>query len=652
MRANSFLSSHSCRIQISLRFPIRLFNIISILILFTFLESNSSDLPPIDSLFKTPRIDEPSLSLDGKYFVALYTENDQTSLLSFNLETKEVVRAGLPDGCDVYGYHWASNETIIYEMGRYKRFVDNVGVIRRDLTFPKMLIENKLVSIVSGLVHDSDNVLIWFRNNPDDNSPTEELRIVNISSGRYGKPQADFTGRVLEWTTDLYGVARFARVYRKSSDGKDDFYYRADASAAWRKVEFPKFESAEIYGFSPDGSKLYISLYCGKNTSSLCLYDIEKAQVYEEIYNDTGYDFDGTLRFLSNPHFNSNVKLRGVTNHGKSVWFDSSMALIQHDIDEKFKLTTNVILDADTSLTKFLIASYSDIQPTQYSLFDIRKREVFLIAEAMPWMHPDELCPTRRLSFITRDSLRLSGFLTYPKTGKPPYPTVVLLHGGPEARDEWEFNPEVQMLATRGYAVLQVNYRGSTGFGMKISQNSRFDYLEMHRDVSDATRKAIRSGIIDSNRVAIMGASFGGYLAICGAAFDPDLYSCAITNAGVFDWKYQWEHFEDYANSRFYDEIKQLVSSKSNVDEFFFNASPIHAASNIKIPVLIAGGRDDQRVPVVQSYRLARKMRKAGNRPETYFKIDETHGFHYEANRVRYYEKVLDFLNRNISKHE
>jgi dipeptidyl aminopeptidase/acylaminoacyl peptidase len=325
------------------------------------------------------------------------------------------------------------------------------------------------------------------------------------------------------------------------------------------------------------------------------------------------------------------------------------MVRIQHDLDVKFKLTTNIILDADTSLTKFLIASYSDIQPTQYSLYDTRKREIFLIAESMPWIDPNELCATRRMAFITRDSLRLSGFLTYPKTGKPPYPTVVLLHGGPQARDERKFDPEVQMLATRGYAVFQVNYRGSTGFGLKASQNSRFDYFEMHRDISDATRKAIRSGIIDSNRVAIMGASFGGYLAICGAAFDPDLYSCAITNAGVFDWKYQWEHFEDYANSRFYDEIKQLVSSKSNVDEFFYKASPIHAAGNIKIPVLIAGGRDDRRVPVVQSYRLVRKMRKSGNRPETYFKIDETHGFHYEANRVRYYEKVLDFLNRNIA---
>jgi dipeptidyl aminopeptidase/acylaminoacyl peptidase len=617
----------------------------SLLVVLTF-NSFSNSLPPVDSLFKAPRYSNPSLSLDGKYFVALYTENDQTGLMTLNVETKEAGRTTLPEGCDVYGYHWVSNDNIIYEMSRFKRFTDNIGIISRDLKPPRMLIKNKLVSVVDGLVHDSAHALIWFRNTPDDNSPTEDLRIVDVTCGRYGRAEADFPGRVLEWITDVSGIARLARVYRKGSAGKDDFYYRTAPGTEWHKINMPQHN--DIYAFSPDGKSLYLSAYHGKNTSSLCLYDLDKGEISQELFNDPDYDFDGQLYFFGNPYANPGVNLKGISYHGKTVWFDSTIAHIQRELDLALKPTRNVIIDADTSLTRFLIACYSDVQPTQYSLFNARNREIFSIAESMPWIRSDDVCPMLKMSFLTRDSLRISGFLTYPKTGKPPYPTVVLLHGGPSARDDWEFNPEVQLLATRGYAVLQVNYRGSTGFGSKVGRLHRFNYYEMHQDISEATTKAIRSGIIDSQRVAIMGASFGGYLAIAGAAFEPNLYSCAISNAGVFDWQLQWDHFKDYSNNRFYDEMQQLVSSKNNIAEFFFKASPIHAAEKIKIPVLIAGGRDDRQVPILQSYRLAQKMRKCGNRPETYFKIDETHGFHYEVNRVRYYEKVLDFLERSL----
>jgi dipeptidyl aminopeptidase/acylaminoacyl peptidase len=301
-------------------------------------------------------------------------------------------------------------------------------------------------------------------------------------------------------------------------------------------------------------------------------------------------------------------------------------------------------------LSLFLVASYSDVQPDKYLLYDARKREIGLIAESMPWINPDAFCPMLRMSFSTRDSLRLSGYFTKPKNLNPPYATVVLLHGGPQARDAWDFDPEVQLLATRGYAVLQINYRGSSGFGRKISYDRRYDYFEMHQDVTDATRKAIHAGLVDSNRVAIMGASFGGYLAVSGAAFEPDLYSCAISNAGVFDWQMQWKHFKDLANSRYYDEMQNLLSSKGDEKKFLDTASPIHKAQQIRIPVLIAAGWDDNRVPIAQSYQLERKMKQAGNKPETFFKLDETHGFHYEENRIKYYQKVLSFLAKNIDK--
>jgi dipeptidyl aminopeptidase/acylaminoacyl peptidase len=607
--------------------------------------------PPIDSLFMNPRFSHPSLSLDGNYFAALYSEDDQQSLLSYDLVNKKAGRTSAPEGRDIYDYHWVSNESIIYEMSYLKQWAEVVGVINRDLEDPpKTLVEQRPVTVVDGLVHDKDHALLWFRNNPDDNTESEELVMVNVPSGKYGKREKGFPGRVLAWHTDMYGIPRLARAYRKGQEGKEDYYCRPAKDSSWRKVDFQFPEGFGIYGFTLDGSHLYMSAYIGKNTSSLCLFDLQKGVAGSEIYNDPFNDFDGRLFFFANPYFTDHVNLKGISYQDTVVWFDTSVERIQREIDSKLVATKNRIIDADTKLTKFLIESYSDIQPPRYLLYDTRTSELFIIAESMPWIRPETLCPMDRMSFLTHDSLRLSGYLTTPKNAKPPYPTIVLLHGGPYARDSWGFDPEVQLFATRGYAVLQVNYRGSIGFGKKISYENKFHFLKMNEDVKEATIKAIHSGLVDSNRIAIMGASFGGYLAIMGASSDNGLYSCAITNAGVFDWEMLWQHEKNYWNRRFYDEFQEFMALQPDQKKFLKMISPIYNTSRITIPVFIAGGKDDERVPIAQSYKLERLMKKAKNKPITFYKFGETHGFHYEKNRIKYYEKVLAFLNENIDK--
>jgi dipeptidyl aminopeptidase/acylaminoacyl peptidase len=619
-------------------------------LLLSSLTSFCASPPSIEDLFKSPRLSTASLSLDGLYFAALYSDSDQTSLMTLNLQTKQAGRTAVAEYCDVYDYHWASNETIIYEISRRKQWAEAVGVVGRNLQDAKTLIENRPVTVVDGLVHDKEHALLWLRNAPDDNMQSEDLRVVNIVTGRFGEPQANFPGRVLEWYTDMCGFPRLARAYRKGCEGREDFYFRSAIHSSWQRLEFNFQGGFDVYGFAPDGQHLYMSGYTGKNTASLFMFDLQKAAISGEIYNDSNLDFDGKLYFFSNPYFSDKVSLKGFSYPDSTVWLDTGIAGIQHDVDSRLQGTKNKIVDADTRLSRFLIASSSDVQPILYFVYDVPTRTIFPVSSSMPWINPGALCPVRQISFVTSDSLRLFGYLTTPKDLKPPYPTVVLLHGGPNDRDYCTFDPEVQLLATRGYAVLQVNYRGSLGFGKKVSYENRFEYLKMHQDVKEATSKSIRAGIIDSNRVAIMGTSFGGYLAICGAAFDPDMYSCAITNAGVFDWEMQWEHFKDYGNRRYYDELQGLILSKHDSKDFLKDASPVHCADRIKIPVLIAGGREDERVPLDQSRKLERAMKKSGNDPITFYKWGETHGFHYEANRIKYYENVLSFLNANIDK--
>jgi dipeptidyl aminopeptidase/acylaminoacyl peptidase len=252
---------------------------------------------------------------------------------------------------------------------------------------------------------------------------------------------------------------------------------------------------------------------------------------------------------------------------------------------------------------------------------------------------------TKVITFTTRDSLPLHGYCTLPVGGNAPYPTVVLLHGGPHLRDYWGFDPTVQLLASRGYAVLQINYRGSEGFGFRISEKEKYDFKKMYCDVFDGTRAVIAQGIADKNRIAIMGASFGGYLAICGVAFEPDLYRCAISEVGVFDWKRQLRSKLLNYNNYVYDYYKPYVGS----NEYLDSISPIHWVKNIKAPVFLAGGYEDLTVSSYQSYSLCNKLQLAGVKVEIFIRGGEGHGFFNQKNITEYNKRVVQFIDKYMN---
>jgi dipeptidyl aminopeptidase/acylaminoacyl peptidase len=227
-------------------------------------------------------------------------------------------------------------------------------------------------------------------------------------------------------------------------------------------------------------------------------------------------------------------------------------------------------------------------------------------------------------------------------------PLVVLVHGGPWVRDTALYNPEVQFLVSRGYAVLQPNYRGSSGYTPEISRGHMFNFSRMHDDVTDATRAFLGTGIIDRKHVAIMGGSFGGYLAVAGVAFEGDLYCCAVSEAGVFDWKRQIKDESDRVESGesipILDEASNPAGDLSRLDEI----SPINHADQIRVPVLIAHGIEDDVVDVAQSRRLARTLKARDVPVETFFRPLEKHGFFNYRDRVDFYHLVEAFLAKNL----
>jgi dipeptidyl aminopeptidase/acylaminoacyl peptidase len=277
--------------------------------------------------------------------------------------------------------------------------------------------------------------------------------------------------------------------------------------------------------------------------------------------------------------------------------------------------------------------------------------EVRLVRAGMPWIDPARMQPTRVMRVKSRDGYPLETYLTLPAgatTAHPP-PVVVLPHGGPHTRDAWGFNGEVQFLASRGYAVLQVNYRGSTGYAWMFPAADLWDFRKMHNDVTDAAQALAASGLVDGGRMAIMGSSFGGYLALCGAAFEPGRYRCAITIAGVFDWArvIEDQRSVQYENPAYGAFVRALGDPRAN-PAAFAAISPLLHLDQVGIPIFVAHGRDDTVADYRESRDLVTGLEKLRIPHEALIVAGEGHGMSYTRNQVELHDRIAAFLARHL----
>jgi dipeptidyl aminopeptidase/acylaminoacyl peptidase len=260
--------------------------------------------------------------------------------------------------------------------------------------------------------------------------------------------------------------------------------------------------------------------------------------------------------------------------------------------------------------------------------------------------------PMNVMKFKTRDGRQLDAYVTLPAgaSKKSPPPLVVLSHGGPWARDTWGYNGEVQFLASRGYAVLQTNYRGSTGYDWMFPEEDRYAFRKMHDDVTDAVNALLRAGVVDRDRVAIMGASFGAYLALSGVAHEPNLYRCAVVNAGVFDWEQiiRDRKYRQFDDPQFALLLRKLGDPKKEKEKFDA-ISPIRFVGNVHVPVFVAHGKDDPVAPVSESRRLVSELQKYNVPHEALFKSGEGHGMAHLDNQVELYSRIEAFLAKNLA---
>lgn len=289
---------------------------------------------------------------------------------------------------------------------------------------------------------------------------------------------------------------------------------------------------------------------------------------------------------------------------------------------------------------------YSDANPGDYYHIDLESMDASLVVRARRWVQPGRMRPMIPIELSARDGLALHGYLIQPE-GDGPHPMVVVPHGGPHGiRDRWGYDPEMQLLASRGYAVLQVNFRGSGGYGVDFEEAGYGEWGgRMQDDIADATRWAVAEGIADAGRICIYGASFGGYSAMMSAVREPDLYRCAIAFAGVYDLELMFTTGDVRLSRAGRDYLESVLGGDRALLQA---ASPVYHAERIKAPVLMVHGSEDWRVDASHARRMKAALETAGKAHEWIELKGEGHGIFDQETRQAYYEQVLAFLARHI----
>ncbi len=462
-------------------------------------------------------------------------------------------------------------------------------------------------------------------------------------------------GHVVSWLPDRQGTIRIGMERTKE---KISFIYREDAKSPWRPIPDldHKVEAAPMaMGFSSDGKGIYIAANNEKKCRALYFCDLATGKAGTPLLELPGYDVEFPYSgALAGPIWSDQkqaiVGFRYITDGPRVKWFDPEYAQNMAAIDQVLPGMVNLPMNISNNDRTLLILSFSDCQPPAYYLYSPTENQLTAFVHACPWIKPEQMAPMHPMSYKARDGLEIHGYLTVPLGQKPlNLPLVVMPHGGPWVRDVWGYDPLVQMLANRGYAVLQMNYRGSAGYGQGFSRKGRGQVGGgIQQDIEDATRWAIEKKVADPKRIAIVGASYGGYSALYALGQSPGLYCCGISIAGVSDWLSIYKNISDpeyqFAREHWIKEIGDPEKDEGKLKAI----SPVNFAEKIVAPLLIIHGKDDKTVPLKQAKKMISALDKAGHKPESLLVPDEGHGFRSEKARVAEYKAIEAFLAKYL----
>ena len=631
------------------------------LLLVFFVPTSHSATIPTSHFFEHAKVRNMKLSPDGRLVAFSYEEDSEVRLAVMQLANMQVRSSfTFGDNKHVLNFHWANNERILMEVAEITGnlvtmqgtavdlYAANADGSRRNLIFKTEL---STYNILHLLPDQADRILIGKYHWAEKSGMRAFTLDINRGTERFLDDQPP--GVVASLMADNSGVLRMGVEFiegKEFDDNKTVLHIKQQGQ--WQRLELPAKRLNPIVqplGFNADNTIAYF-------ISNFDMAEGDRQGLF-------AYHFNERQLELVARHDYADINGRSLAHDGELLAVDYVAGIAEHEFitashpgalllaglknafaGQKVTITS---FDRKGQLALFHVSA--DRNPGEFYLYDLQKKQARYLASVKPNLKAEQLVAMQPISLTARDGLTLHGYLTLPQGKDKKLPLILNVHGGPYGPyDSWGFNAEAQFFAHHGYATLQVNFRGSGGYGDDFQRAGRLQWgRAMQDDLADAVRWAVAQGIADPGRICIYGGSYGGYAAVWGVIKDPELYRCAVGYVGVYDMPLFFKgDGSDASRSR---NIGQYLRSHvGEGQEYLQSISPVHHVDKIQVPLLIVHGSKDVRVPIVHANNLRRALDQAG-KPYQWLVKEDGHGFYQLANRVELYDTMLAFFNQHLS---
>lgn len=624
----------------------------------------------LDAYIKKNEFNDIKISPDGQYLAATVPLEDRTGLAVLRRSDSKVMSSfTLGKNNHVDSFFWVNKQRLLISVAQKFGMLDQPQATGELLGMdfdgkgPEFLVgyragggmkagthissarsENNVAAIgVAAIPGDDRNVIVTVTPYSEEESWYRADRLDVYTGRRTVVARSPIKGASFQ--IDNNGVVRFA--LGAEFDNISKLYYRDTDDSEWKQInnEYVSKHVESPVGFSRDNRIAYLQVEHESGPDSIVAYDTVSGE-RKELLRDK---FSDPAAIISEFGISRTpVGVMYMDGHPQTRFFDSkgAEARIYRMLEAAFPDDAVVVTSTTDDVKVLLVSTYSDRDPGSFYLFDTETRKAAYLLGRRSWVDPLKMAPMKPVEIKARDGLVMRGYLTLPQ-GKDErnLPLIVYPHGGPfSIYDVWGFDTDPQILAAAGYAVLQVNYRGSGNYGRSFIQSGAMQWGgTMQDDLTDSTRWAIEQGIADPNRICLYGASYGAYASLMGVAKEPTLYRCAAGYVGVYDLVTlsAQESRESRRSKKF---TSEWIGKGADLEQL----SPNRIAGRIKVPVFLAAGGEDEIAPIDHSKKMEVALKKAGVPVETLYFRTEGHGFYTVEHQREFYTKLLKFLDRNI----
>ena len=596
----------------------------------------------VETFFKDPNQSNFHISPKGDYLSYLQPSKSRLNIFVKSLADSSIIQITNYQDRSIRYYFWASNDKIFYTLDKdslnnYQSYlIDKSGdkpiLIK---TPPKTRIE-----IVDILKDDPNHILIAVNDRVLEYFDVYKL---NINTGQR-QLHIKNPGNIVEWIADKDGNINLA----VGSDGViETIYFREDSTKEFKAIISNNFKNnLKPLGFTSEKNRFYALSNLNRDKLALVVFDCVLRKEVSVIYENPKADISDVV------YSKDREKLAYLTYEidKREIFFlEDKYKQIYNDTRAQIPNQEIKIVDKDQAENHFILRSYTDKNPGAYYLFSLEDNKLTKLTDINDKINPGQMCEMKSVSYLSRDGLTINGYLTLPK-GKTQtnLPTIVIPHPGPSSRNIWGYNAEVQFLANRGYAVLQVNYRGSNGYG-KIFQTAGYKQWgrNIQNDIADGVNWLIKEKISNPDKVGVYGYGFGGYSALNQIITHPHLYKCAASYSGYINLFTYLKGFPAYYKP-YQQMLNEMVGNPESDIEYLKSASPIFQVERIKAPILIAHGSKDNRVNVNEINQFVKELRKRKISVNYLLNENESNNFKDPVNKISFYQNLIDFFEKNI----